>query len=148
MHFHSIITSFVGFAALASAQANFCPEALCFASLTVSPTTLSPGESFTIHANLTCTVTLGYTPTYLNYYIEVPVNNNGHEAPILITRRTYNNSTLPTADTFTAIQSFRHYFTGAQYVIIMDNSFAKPGPTGDSVITVGSISTGINFTGF
>jgi hypothetical protein len=61
---------------------------------------IDAAQSFTVTANLTCAIAKGNTPTYLEYYIEVLTNNNGHEAPILLARRTYN-ATLPPVDTFT-----------------------------------------------
>ncbi|KAJ6576182.1 hypothetical protein B0H10DRAFT_1813665 [Mycena sp. CBHHK59/15] len=141
------IATFASVVATASAQAGFCPDALRFGSVTVSPTTLSPGETFTVTANLTCAVQLGNTPTFLDYYIDgVSTHNIG--GPILIARRTYDNSTAPPADKFTATLPAWFYVADAQYSVLMDNSFARPGPTGESVITVGGVSTGINITGF
>ncbi|KAJ7490744.1 hypothetical protein FB451DRAFT_1166075 [Mycena latifolia] len=131
----------------ASAQAGFCPEALRFGSLTVSPTTLSPDQTFTITANLTCAVQLGNTPTFLDYYID-GVSEHNIGGPILIARRTYDNSTQPPADKFTTKLPSWFYIADAQYSVRMDDSFARLGPTGESVIEVGSISTGINITGF
>ncbi|KAJ7256873.1 hypothetical protein B0H12DRAFT_975951, partial [Mycena haematopus] len=128
-----------------TAQANFCPEALRFGLVTVSPSTVSPGETFTITANLTCAVQLGNTPTYLDYYIDATATHTV-SGPILIARRTYNNSTSPPMDKFTAVLPYWVYYTDATYSLMMDNSFARLGPTDESVITVGGISTGINIT--
>ncbi|KAJ7669759.1 hypothetical protein B0H17DRAFT_1209518 [Mycena rosella] len=126
-----------------------CPEAARFGSLQVVPSTLAPGDSFTVHVDLTCSAQLGYLPTYMDYYIEVLSNNNGHEAPILLARRTYNLSpTDPSpADTFTAELPPWYYFEGAQYSVVFQNSFAKSGPNNNSVITTGAISAAINITG-
>ncbi|KAJ6585629.1 hypothetical protein B0H19DRAFT_1250423 [Mycena capillaripes] len=68
--------------------------------------------------------------------------------PILIARRTYDNSTSPPMDQFTAVLPNWFYFADAQYSVLMDNSFARAGPTGESVITVGGIFAPINITGF
>ncbi|KAJ7256875.1 hypothetical protein B0H12DRAFT_1232775 [Mycena haematopus] len=129
------------------AQSNFCPEASRFGLVSVSPPTLSPGETFTITANLTCAVQLGNTPTFLDYYIDA-TSTHTVSGPILIARRSYDSSTSPPVDQFTALLPNWFYFTDATYSLVMDNSFGRAGPTGESVITVGGISTGINITGF
>ncbi|KAJ7892156.1 hypothetical protein B0H13DRAFT_2529322 [Mycena leptocephala] len=81
------------------AQGNSCPEAARFGLLKVSPTTLSPGKTFTFTANLTCAIQLGNTPTFLHYYIDA-VATHTVSGPILIARRTYHDSTI---DQFTAV---------------------------------------------
>ncbi|KAJ6632435.1 hypothetical protein B0H10DRAFT_14395, partial [Mycena sp. CBHHK59/15] len=73
-------------------NAQQCPEAARFGVLEVTPSTVAPGDSFTVNVNLACSQQLGYLPTYMDYYIEVLANNNGHEAPILLARRTYDTS--------------------------------------------------------
>ncbi|KAJ7738314.1 hypothetical protein B0H16DRAFT_1570426 [Mycena metata] len=123
-------------------SAQGCPEAARFGLLSVSPTTLSPGETFTVTANLTCAVQLGDTPTFLDYYIDGTATH-AISGPVQIARRTYDSSTSPPVDQFTAVLPNWFYFADATYSLRMDNSFAKPGPTGVSVITVGSISTAI-----
>jgi hypothetical protein len=40
-----------------------------------------------------------------------------------------------------------YYFANAQYSVVFVNSFAKPGPMNNSVITQGSISVPLNITG-
>ncbi|KAJ6544672.1 hypothetical protein DFH09DRAFT_1173076 [Mycena vulgaris] len=148
MHFNFLsIAALASVAATVSAQAGFCPEALRFGSVTISPTTVSPGQTFSINTNLTCAVQKGNTPTFLDYYIDgVSTHNIG--GPILIARRTYDNSTSPPADQFTAVLPAWFYIADAQYSVRVDNSFARAGPTGESVIEVGGVSTGINITGF
>ncbi|KAJ7923755.1 hypothetical protein B0H13DRAFT_1602222, partial [Mycena leptocephala] len=79
-----------------------CPEAARFGLLNVSPTTLSPGQAFTVTANLTCAIQLGNTPTFLDYYIDAAATHTV-SGPILIARRTYDNSTSPPIDQFTAV---------------------------------------------
>ncbi|KAJ7286810.1 hypothetical protein C8J57DRAFT_1652104 [Mycena rebaudengoi] len=147
MHFTNFslkLASLVGLATFARAQS--CSEALRFGVFEVSPSTLAPGVSFTVTANLTCAIEKGNTPTYLDYYIEVLANNNGHEAPILLARRTYDVM-LPPVDTFTTTLPSWFYFADAQYSVVMNNLFSRPGPTGDAVITVGGVSEGIIITG-
>ncbi|KAJ7286792.1 hypothetical protein C8J57DRAFT_1282053 [Mycena rebaudengoi] len=150
MHFNNFalkLASLVGLATFASAQAGFCPEALRFGTFQVSPSTLAPGDSLTVTANLTCAIAKGNTPTFLDYYIEVLANNNGHEPPILLARRTYDNTTSPPVDTFTTTLPSWFYFADAQYSVVMNNLFSRPGPTGEAVITVGGVSEGITITG-
>ncbi|KAJ7034109.1 hypothetical protein C8F04DRAFT_1103096 [Mycena alexandri] len=141
------IALLTGLATIVSAQGNFCDEASRFGNLNVSPSTLSPGQTFTVTANLTCAIQLDNTPTFLDYYIDATATHTV-TGPILIARRTYDNTTSPPIDQFTAVLPNWFYFTDASYSLMMDNSFARPGPTGQSVITVGGISAGINITGF
>ncbi|KAF7361529.1 hypothetical protein MSAN_01186500 [Mycena sanguinolenta] len=138
------------FAALAlnrAVTAQSCDEAARFGVLSVTPSTLAQGDSFTVHVDLACAQQLGYLPTYMDYYIEVLSNNNGYEAPILLARRTYDPATVTPADTFTAQLPDWYYFADAQYSVVFVNSFAKPGPTNNSVITQGEVYTPINITG-
>ncbi|KAJ7643512.1 hypothetical protein FB45DRAFT_1113465 [Roridomyces roridus] len=147
MRFNTLFfTALAGFITTAVAQAGFCPEAARFGLISVSPTTLSPGQSFTVTTNLTCAIQLGDTPTFLDYCIDgVSTANIG--GPILLARRTYDASTSPPLDTFTTTLPVWFYVSDATYSVRVDDSFARPGPTGKSVITVGSISTGITITG-
>ncbi|KAJ7704883.1 hypothetical protein B0H17DRAFT_1193376 [Mycena rosella] len=140
------IAALISVATTATAQAGFCPDALRFGSISVSPTTLSPGESFTITTNLTCAVQLGNTPTFLDYYIDATSEEN-IGGPILIARRTYDNTTTPAQDKFTTHLPAWFYIADATYSVGVDNSFARLGPTGESVIRVGGVSTGITITG-
>ncbi|KAJ6510723.1 hypothetical protein C8R45DRAFT_1088871 [Mycena sanguinolenta] len=144
----SLVSSVLAALALSpAATAQDCPEAARFGVLEVVPSTLAQGDWFTVHVDLTCAKVLGYLPTYMDYYIEVLSGNNGHEAPILLARRTYNPASIAPADTFTAQLPEWYYFADAQYSVVFANSFAKPGPTNNSVITQGEISTPINITG-
>ncbi|KAF8205339.1 hypothetical protein K438DRAFT_535698 [Mycena galopus ATCC 62051] len=124
-----------------------CPEASRFGNADVSPAVLSPGDAFTVTANLTCAIQLGNTPTFLEYYIAAATDTDF--GPILIARRTYNNSTSPPIDQFTAVLPDWFYVNGTAYFVLMENSFARLGPTNDSVITTGGVYRGVfNITGF
>lgn len=57
-----------------------------------------------MNANFTCSNELGVHPQYTDYYIEVPVNNNGYEPPILLARRTLSTNSL--LDQFTGQVGF------------------------------------------
>ncbi|KAJ7915595.1 hypothetical protein B0H13DRAFT_393752 [Mycena leptocephala] len=148
MRLFALLASLIAFALAPTATAA-CPEAARFGILEVVPSTLAQGDWFTVHVDLQCASQLGYLPTYMDYYIEVLSNNNGHEAPILLGRRTYNlaGTGLTPSDTFTAQLPYWYYFANAQYSVVFVNSFAKPGPMNNSVITQGSISVPLNITG-
>ncbi|KAJ7160297.1 hypothetical protein C8R46DRAFT_1107690 [Mycena filopes] len=134
--------SLANLATLISAVSAICPEAARFGAVSVSPSTgVLAGVTITVRANLTCAVQLGYTPTFLDYYIDGTAPH-AISGPIQLARRTYD-ATSPPVDEFTAVVPNWFYFADATYSVRMDNSFAKPGPTGESVITVGSISTPI-----
>ncbi|KAF8202714.1 hypothetical protein K438DRAFT_1758031 [Mycena galopus ATCC 62051] len=143
----SLLASLAAFALAPVVTAQQCPEASRFGVLEVVPSTLAPGDGFTVHIDLTCAKTLGYLPTYLDYYIEVLSDNNGHEAPILLFRRTYDlPPNLPPSDTFTAELPAWYYFADAQYSVVAVNSYASLGPLNNSVITQGETSFPINIT--
>ncbi|KAJ7032913.1 hypothetical protein C8F04DRAFT_639989 [Mycena alexandri] len=106
MHFNfiAILAPLVGLASLTKAQIQLgCPDALRGGDFTVSSATLTPGFPFTVVANMTCANNLGFTPTYLDFYIENNFNNNGFELPILLSRGTYNQSADPPLHTFTTV---------------------------------------------
>ncbi|KAJ7722588.1 hypothetical protein B0H16DRAFT_1600030 [Mycena metata] len=142
---HSSLTVLAAIASLVSAQG--CAEAQRFGILQMSSLTLSPGQTFTVTVNLTCAIEwFGIVPTYLDYHIEVPVGNNGHEPPIYIARRTYNQSASPPVDTFAATLPYWSWFTfpGAQYQLVLDNSYMVAGTNGSPVMVVGGTSQPIN----
>ncbi|KAJ7213793.1 hypothetical protein C8J57DRAFT_1538694 [Mycena rebaudengoi] len=104
MHFNNFalkLASLVGLATFASTQR--CSEvSVLEVSKFLRPPWPPATCSFTVAANLTCAIAKGTPPpppTYLDYYIEVLESNNGHEAPMLFARWTYN-ATLPAVDTF------------------------------------------------
>ncbi|KAJ7022819.1 hypothetical protein C8F04DRAFT_230138 [Mycena alexandri] len=154
MHFNliTILVPLVGFASLSTAQVGRdCPDALRGGSFTVSPATLTPGEPFTVVANMTCANYLGFTPTYLDFYIQNNVNNNGFEPPILLSRGTYNQSADPPLYTFTTVLPRPPWTIGAVYEMVMDNSYARKLPPvgpGDTFISVSQVAAPINITGY
>jgi hypothetical protein len=56
----------------------------------------------TVKADFTCSFFFGINPTFTDYLIEVPVNNNGHEPPIVLARRQPNVTAASPIDQFTA----------------------------------------------
>ncbi|KAJ7245917.1 hypothetical protein B0H12DRAFT_770578 [Mycena haematopus] len=144
-----ILAPLVGLASLTSAQLQLsCPDALRLGRFSFSPATVAPGATFTITANLTCAKYLGYIPTYLDFYIEDNTNNNDHEYPTLIARRTYNQSLDPPIDEFDAVLPSGFWFAGAEYQLVMYNNYARTGPAGDTVILAGAVVDTFNITGY
>jgi hypothetical protein len=142
MRFTLSVASLAALAGMASAQVS-CPEAARFGFTTATPTTgLNSGDvcihpllilkvsrvdyvrqQFTITSNFTCSITKGIKPAFVDYYIHNTINNNGHEPPVLVTRRT-NPATV---DTFTAkVFSFENYVP----LIGPDSLSAAPGLPG------------------
>ncbi|KAG1826571.1 hypothetical protein EV424DRAFT_1486102 [Suillus variegatus] len=132
------------FAVATPAAAQACAEANRFGVVTISPTTLSPGETFTVAANFSCAVQFGVKPEFTDYYIEVPVGNNGFEPPILLARRTLNpSSATPLLDSFTTQLPFALYFN-ASYVVTLDTTYPVNGSNGSPYSVVGSADFPIN----
>ncbi|KAG1876030.1 hypothetical protein C8R48DRAFT_591540 [Suillus tomentosus] len=135
----AIATLAAVFAVATPATALFCAEAERFGVVTVSPTTLSPGETFTVTANFSCAAQLGVNPEYIDYYIEVPVNNNGFEPPILLARRTLDpSSATPLLDSFTTQLPYANYFNSS-YVVILDTTYPVNGTNGSPYSVVGGV---------
>ncbi|KAF8134932.1 hypothetical protein EV363DRAFT_1396396 [Boletus edulis] len=119
-----------------------CPEATQFGVLSVSPTTVSAGDTLTVNADFSCAINnFGHIPQYTDYYIEVPVNNNGHEPPILLARRTLASGS--TSDSFTVQVPDAYYFANAGYVVILDTTFPINGTNGIPYSVVGGIEAPI-----
>ncbi|KZT35059.1 hypothetical protein SISSUDRAFT_1131387 [Sistotremastrum suecicum HHB10207 ss-3] len=143
----AIASAVLSLATLARATTFFCPDASRFGILTVSPTNLSPGDEFTITHNLTCAVTqYDIVPTFLDYYIEVPENqNNGFELPILLARRTFKNSSHP-VDEFKVKLPDAGYFTNAPYTVQVDVTYPINGSLSTPYFLVGGTEFGVNIT--
>ncbi|KAJ7794394.1 hypothetical protein B0H14DRAFT_3497069 [Mycena olivaceomarginata] len=131
------LTALAALATTANAQGSSCPEAARFGNVNVSPSTLSPGEVI-VFFFLGVLVTDGVrfrpsrrenTPTFLDYYISATATHTV-TGPILIARRTYDNTTSPPIDQFTAVLPNWFYFTDATYSLLLDNSFRAPRPYG------------------
>ncbi|KAG2104706.1 uncharacterized protein F5147DRAFT_703631 [Suillus discolor] len=145
LSFSTVIATLAAvFAVATPAAAQACAEADRFGDVTVSPTTLSPGETFTVTANFSCAAQFGVNPEYTDYYIEVPVNNNGFEPPILLARRTLNpSSATPLLDSFTTQLPYANYFN-ASYVVILDTTYPVNGTNGSPYSVVGSVEIPIS----
>ncbi|KZP17709.1 hypothetical protein FIBSPDRAFT_714409, partial [Athelia psychrophila] len=123
-----------------------CPEAARYGSLQVSPSTVAAGDSVNIYTNLTCPLSPQYeiVPKYLDYYIEVLTNNNGHELPILLARREFDTSL--TFDNFTTTIPDGNYFAGAAYSVYVDITYPVNGTTGAPYYQVAGTYGSINIT--
>ncbi|KAG1775898.1 hypothetical protein EV702DRAFT_1113544 [Suillus placidus] len=143
LSFSTVIATLAAvFAVATPAAAQFCSQATRFGVVNVSPTTLSPGDTFTVTANFTCAAQFGVHPQYTDYYIEVPVNNNGHEPPILLARRTLNaSSATPLFDQFTTQLPYAYYFNTSTYVVMLDTTFPQTGTNGSLYSVVGGVET-------
>lgn len=115
-----------------------------------------------MNANFTCSAQLGVRPQYTDYYIEVPVNNNGYEPPILLARRTLSTGSL--VDQFTTQVSFSgrvfhvqkfdgssqlpyaYYFASSSYVVMLDTTYPETGTDGSSYSVVGGVESPITLT--
>ncbi|KAG1729653.1 uncharacterized protein EDB91DRAFT_1159136 [Suillus paluster] len=144
LSFSTAIATFAAVLAAATpAAAQLCFQASRFGIITVTPSTLSPGDNFTVTANFTCAAQLGVRPKYTDYYIEVPVNNNGYEPPILLARRTLNaSSPTPLFDEFTVQLPYADYFN-ASYVVMLETTFPQTGANGSTYFVVGGIEHNI-----
>ncbi|KAG0695593.1 hypothetical protein DFH29DRAFT_263904 [Suillus ampliporus] len=144
LSFSTAIATFVAVLAVATPAAASCAEADRFGDITVNPSTLSPGDTFTVTANFTCAAQFDIFPQFTDYYIEVPVNNNGHEPPILLARRTLNaSSPTPLLDEFTTQLPFAFYFN-ASYVVMLDTTYPVNGTNGSPYSVVGGVEYPIN----
>ncbi|KAF8839628.1 hypothetical protein BDN67DRAFT_969736 [Paxillus ammoniavirescens] len=139
------LAAIIASAALVSAAPRArqsCPEATRFGVLNFSPKTVSPGDSLTIDADFTCAINyFGIQPEYTDYYIEVPVNNNGHEPPILLARRTLPSGS--TSDQFTVEVPYATYFQNTSYVVILDTTYPITGSDGSPYYVVGGVEAPI-----
>lgn len=95
-------------------------------------------------ANFTCAAQFDVHPQYTDYYIEVPVNNNGYEPPILLARRTLNaSSETPLFDQFTTQLPYAYYFNTSSYVVMLETTYPQNGTNGSYSI-VGGVETVID----
>ncbi|TFK49724.1 hypothetical protein OE88DRAFT_1662341 [Heliocybe sulcata] len=131
-----VATSVSSLFALANAAAS-CSEAARFGTITVSPTSFSAGDSVTINADFTCSQQMGYAPTYTDYYLEVPQNNNGHEPPVLLARR--QPATGAVSDSFSVTIPHGYYFPDAGYNVALENTYSHSGSDGSTIFQVGGV---------
>jgi len=144
----SILLSLAAFSTAASIPTarQTCAEASRFGDVSLSTSTVAPGDSVTIEANFACSFYFGINPTYTDYYIEVPVNNSGYEPPILLARRQPVVSASQPIDEFTVQIPETTYTSGAGYSVVLDVTYPINGTDGSQVYIVGGVETGITIT--
>ncbi|KAK0229478.1 hypothetical protein EDD85DRAFT_889862 [Armillaria nabsnona] len=140
----------VGTNASAIGKRQSCAEASRFGNLQVVPSDLQPGTDFTIHVDFGCAVNwFGIVPRYIDFYIEVPSGNNGHEPPILLARRDFTLPAPPLSPAFTFTAQFPHYpvfFEGASYNIALNTIYPVNGTDGSEILVQGGVYSPINVT--
>ncbi|KAF9553530.1 hypothetical protein CPC08DRAFT_713690 [Agrocybe pediades] len=137
------IIALAGFASASIVERQSCPQATRFGVVTVSPTTVSPGDTITINVDLHCAVqNFGIQAQFLDYTIEVPSSaNNGHEPPIVLAR--HNIAAGALSDSLTTTIPHAFFFAGAPYNIVVTNGFPSAGTDGSPVVTEGGVLTPI-----
>ncbi|KAH7915660.1 hypothetical protein BJ138DRAFT_21628 [Hygrophoropsis aurantiaca] len=128
-------------ASIVPVERSTCAEAARFGVVTFTPTTVAPGDTLTVTADFTCAISYGINPEYTDYYIEVPVNNNGYEPNILLTRRTPSTPT----DTFTVQLPYAPYNADASYSLVLETTYPINGTNGPYSV-VGGVDNGITIT--
>jgi len=118
-----------------------CPEAARFGEVSITPSSVAPGDMVTVKADFTCSFSFGIRPIFTDYHIEVPVNNNGHEPPILLARRQPFVTPASPIDQFEVQIPFAPYVTGANYVVNLANTYPINGTNGSPVLIVGGVET-------
>ncbi|KAJ7590237.1 hypothetical protein C8J56DRAFT_888409 [Mycena floridula] len=152
MKFSSVFAALTGLAVVSATPSarRACPQASRFGDLTVAPTDLTVGSSFTIHVDLSCAINnFNIVPAFLDYSLVVPSSvNNGHEPPIVLARRTFT-PTSGAVDTFTArIPFYNGYFAGASYNILLTTTYPQNATVEGEpdVLIQGGIFAPINLT--
>lgn len=149
----SLAAAAVAVASVAHAQEGFCPEAARFGFLTVNPTTVKVGDPISVTYNLTCAPQKSIRPQFIDYFLEVPVDeNNGHQPIIYLARHTFDpsvdttldvlNTTIPISPTITAFPDSTGYE-------IVSNIYylGASEPNGNPILFMGGIeSTSITIT--
>ncbi|KAF8888182.1 hypothetical protein CPB84DRAFT_1849695 [Gymnopilus junonius] len=148
-------TALVSLAGLVSATVlprQSCPDASRFGILAISSptnaTSYSPGDPINVHVDFHCAVTnYDIVPQFIDYTIEVPANqNNGHEAPIVLARRTL--AAGATTDEFSTTIPFAFYFAGAPYNVVLTDTYPVEGTDGTSQFLLeGSVEVPITING-
>ncbi|KAF8888475.1 hypothetical protein CPB84DRAFT_1749494 [Gymnopilus junonius] len=134
-------TAVLSLASLASATIlprQSCPEASRFGNLIVSSptnaTSYNPGDPIDIQVDFHCAITnFGIVPQFIDYTIQVNEDqNNGHEAPIVLARRTL--AAGATTDEFSTTIPFAFYFAGAPYNVVLTDTYPTQGTDGTSQV--------------
>ncbi|KAF8558158.1 hypothetical protein OG21DRAFT_1292705 [Imleria badia] len=118
-----------------------CSEATQFGVLSLSPTTVAPGEILSVNADFSCAINYFHNiPEFTDYYITVPVNNNGHEPPILLSRSAFNGNT---SNSLSVVVPIAYYFANTSYAVTLATTYPVNGPNGMLYSVVGSVDAPI-----
>ncbi|KAH9483436.1 hypothetical protein JR316_0002904 [Psilocybe cubensis] len=134
------VLSFVGLASATSIAARqSCPQATRFGIPSVTPSTVSAGDSISITVDLTCGVTrFGIVPEFLDYSIEVPAEfNNGFQQAIILARRAIPAGAL--SDSFTTTVPHGYFVANSPYNVVVTNIYNINGTDGSPVLVKGGV---------
>jgi len=129
-----------------SAQQGFCVEAARFGTPIVTPTTLAPGDCFSIVTNLSCPIMRGTIPFFVDYWLVVPqYENNGYEPDILLARKNFEGNASYPIDIVNTTLPHAYYWPNTTYNVFMKIIYPTPGMTnGSQVNTTGGVYTPID----
>ncbi|EIW74811.1 hypothetical protein CONPUDRAFT_140267 [Coniophora puteana RWD-64-598 SS2] len=128
----------------AKRQSGFCPEASRFGNFNLTPTQVKSGDTITGTLNLTCAQQYNIVPKYIDYYIEVPQNNNGYEPNILLAH--HEPAAGAIIDSFTTQVPYAGYFN-ASYDVAVQLTYAVDGSQeGTSYYVTGGVYAPISIT--
>ncbi|KAG6846161.1 hypothetical protein H0H93_015672, partial [Arthromyces matolae] len=114
-----------------------CAQAQRFGDLTISPSTVNPGDELSINVDFNCAVSsFGIVPVYMDYSISVPAAvNNGHEPNIVLARHNWTSGS--TSDDFTVQIPYANYFANAGYEITLTITYPLAGTDGSQYLVQG-----------
>ncbi|EIW74792.1 hypothetical protein CONPUDRAFT_159572 [Coniophora puteana RWD-64-598 SS2] len=121
--------------AVAGAALASCDEASRFGTFSINATSDK--------AIVTGQVTHSYAgiyPKYIDYYLEVPENNNGHESPIILAHN--EPKANASSDSFTVQIPDAPYWQ-ANYSVLAQLTYPVKGEQGGTYYTTGGVFSGI-----
>jgi len=80
----------------------------------------------------------------VDYYLEVPENNNGHEPDILLARKTFAGNASYPIDTINGTIPFAFYFANTTYAIVMNIIYPINGTNGSPYLVTGGVEIPID----
>ncbi|PPQ66986.1 hypothetical protein CVT26_009944 [Gymnopilus dilepis] len=137
------LLSMVSLASASLLPRQSCPEASRFGNLSFSSptnaTSFNAGDPIQIKVDFNCAINnFGIKPQFFDYLIEVPAEqNNGHEAPIVLARRTLAGGA--TTDKFDTTIPHAFFFAGAPYNLVLTDTYPTQGTDGSQVLLQGGV---------
>ncbi|PPQ85441.1 hypothetical protein CVT26_012926 [Gymnopilus dilepis] len=147
----SLTAALFSLASLASATVltrQNCPQASRFGDFGFTTpnneTTVNPGDTIHVIINFNCAInTFGIRPQYYDLTIQVPPEqNNGHEAPIVLTTRSLAEGA--TTDEFDVTIPHAFYFANAPYNVVLTDTYPTQGTDGSQVLLRGGVEAPIS----